>query len=261
MLATEFEKQKQKPNTTETNVFGVSWSSSTVRFSEQLQIVDVADCFGLVYGSVGSAKTAQAKFFAPSAIEQTAAFLECDKGDILYKVKWADAARVRVATSVKHARMILGNRMGQMPMAAKLAGILDVDSLTVVSANAEAATKLNYGQVGVVEERDQCTTSSMTTAEAVQGAESRLVLQSYKSRVVADCAESNARISKADTDKHIDMVRKMECQRMASDNVVSNMKILEDERQLSMLASKIEKCDKLGMHEEVRMLKRKLIDM
>lgn len=261
MLATEFDKQKHKPETSETNFFGVSWSSSTIRFSERLQIVDVADCFGLVYGTSASAKTAQAKFFAPSAIEQTATFLQCNKSDILYKVKWSDAARVRLAISVKNAHMILSNKMTQMPMAEKLAIILDVDSLTVLCANKEAAAKLHHGNVQAVEERDGCTTSSLTTAEAVQGAESRLVLQSYNSRVIADCAESNARISKADTDRHIDTIRRMESEKIAMDNVAANSKRLEDERSLLMLASKIEKCERLGMQEEVVTLKRKLVEM
>lgn len=59
----------------------------------------------------------------------------------------------------------------------------------------------------------------------------------------------------------IDMVRRMESEKIAMDNVAANSKRLEEELSLSMLTSKIEKCERLGMQEEVVTLKRKLVEL
>jgi len=57
------------------------------------------------------------------------------------------------------------------------------------------------------------------------------------------------------------LLRNWEKRKLEEMRLAANKSRLEIEGQLSLIASKIEKCERLGMHEEANSLKRKLIDM
>ena len=269
MLAALFDQNKRKPTDTATNYFAVSWSSSTVRFSEVLQIVDIADCMGVIYGSPGSAKTAQSKFFSKIELDKTAEFLQCDPSTLLYKVKWQDSARVRLAIKVEHMAKLTKQKMAQMPLAPRLASILEQSPLTVVNANSDAASRMNPTNEWIEEvQRDDYTASSMTMVEAVKGAESKLVLQSFNARIVADCAEAELRLTKAEIDKSLERVRLFKATQMAKDDIDANNAINQMKRDINQMKRDIENiktkamaCEELGLHDEAKLLKRKLVDI
>ena len=132
MLAAEFSKSNRELEDTETNYLYVPWSSAKVRFSEKLQIIDVQDCLSVVYESHGSAKAAQSKYFS-SKLTKTEKALECETGKLTMKVKWSDAARVRVAVGVKFMQKFF-DKICEMDRSADMASKLNVDTLTILDA-------------------------------------------------------------------------------------------------------------------------------
>ena len=111
----------------------VSWSSETIRFSKKLRLIDIQDCLMVVYGSVGSAKTAQSKYFSANLLS-TEKKLDCDEGKLVTKVKWSDSARVRVAADVKFMKIFF-EKVIKMPRAVDVASLLNTDLLAANMVN------------------------------------------------------------------------------------------------------------------------------
>ena len=132
----------------------------------------------------------------------------------------------------------------------------------MVNANSDAVSRMKASTEDIeYVHRDDCTTSSMTMVEAVKGAESKLVLQSLNAKAVADCAESELRLTKAETDKNLEKVRLMKASQMARDDINANVATNNMKFDMEKLKTKAALCEELGLHEEAKSLKRKLVDI
>lgn len=254
MLATEAAKVHRKHDDSLTSYFAVDWNATPVRFNENMQIIDIADCMGIIYGSEASAKVAQSKFFAAGALARTAEILGCNKDSILYKVKWQDSARMRLAIRIPHMQKLLAMKMTTMPHASKLATILDVDTLTVANANAHCQQKDAPEEVTA---EGSVTTLSLTRADVFKAADARMVMQSANRWLVATDTESEFRRMKATVDKELESVRYQEEVYKSQTRCKSAVVAAE----VANLEVKIAAAERLGMQQEAGALKRKLVDL
>ena len=251
MLATEVAKAKRKLEDTETNYLYVPWSSATVRFSEKLQIIDVQDCLSVVYESHGSAKAAQAKYFA-SDLQTTENALECETGKLMMKVKWKDAARVRAAVGVPFMQKFL-DKICKMARAADMASKLNVDTLTVRSACHEDAVEEEEGG-----KTDGKTDTRMVVTDTVfKLADPRVAAQAATRRLSADVAESIAREGRAGHQARMDEIDYQEKRHISSAKTF----VACTGEGLKLLKQKLKIAESVGMHDKAAALKRKLSDM
>lgn len=259
MLATEVDKAKRKLQDTETNYLYVPWSSATVRFSEKLQIIDVQDCLSVVYESHGSAKTAQTKYFA-SDLQTTEKALECETGKLMMKVKWSDAARVRVAVGVPFMHKFF-DKICKMARAADMASKLNVDTLTVRAACQEdvAEEEEEGGKT------DGKTDTRMVVTDAVfKLADPRVAAQAATRRLSADVAESIAREGRAGHQARMDDIDYQEKRQISSAKTSSaqfQAFVACTGEGLKLLKQKLEIAESVGMHDKAAALKRKLSEI
>jgi len=73
--------------------------------------------FGLVYGSVSSATNTQTKWFGKASIDATTKQMGAPEGGLVYKIKWEDAPRTRLALKVPKMKEFLQNHLNNMPKA------------------------------------------------------------------------------------------------------------------------------------------------
>lgn len=77
-----------------TKAFCVPWCSETVRFNNELQIVDLTDCFATLSRTPGSARVSQHKYFSVG-LKDTAERLGMSQDELLYTAKWNSTRQKR----------------------------------------------------------------------------------------------------------------------------------------------------------------------
>jgi len=135
MLASAWKTDNKKKDTTTPSYITVSWTNNVARFCETTQLVDVVDCFGLVYGTPSSATSAQNRFLGKKVYNSTESAMKVSPGTMMWKVKWAGDKQGRLAMKVNHMRDFLTMFIvDKMPKASSLVDVLDVEELTAVNA-------------------------------------------------------------------------------------------------------------------------------
>ena len=135
MIREESLRHKKKPEDHEVAFITLSWTNNVVRFSEARQLVDVLDVFGTIYGSVSSATTAQTRWLKSGEnTEKTAGQIGAEADTLVYKIKWSDEPRQRLALTVKDMRTFLQKCIPNMPRSQDIAKILETTPLTVAAA-------------------------------------------------------------------------------------------------------------------------------
>lgn len=255
MLATEFDKSKRKPEDTEVNYLYVPWSSQKVRFSEKLQIIDVQDCLSVVYDTSGSAKTAQSKYFA-SDLQTTEKTIECETGKLMMKVKWGDAARVRLAVGVTFMKKFF-DKICKMKRAPDMASKLNVDTLTVRAAcQADLLEEEENGDKA----NGNTDTRIVVTDTVFKLADPRVASQAATRRLSADVAESLAREGRAGHQSRMDDIDYNEKVQIAGARVgAEQLKLVE--QNMKLLKQKMEIAKEVGMHDKAAAIKRKLSEL
>ena len=141
MQAIDWDRNKQKKGATFANYITVEWTENVARFSEMLQIVDILDCLGLIYGSVTSATSAQTRFFGGKTLASTETKMHKNRDTLLWKVRWNDSGRARIAMKVPDMCKFLNNVIGNsLPKSKELAKLLNVDELTAMGACSAVGT-------------------------------------------------------------------------------------------------------------------------
>ena len=267
MLLSEAAKYHKPWPDYETAYFQVPWSSYPIRFHEKLQLIDVADCFYVLYSTAGSAKTAQTKVFGATNLKTTAEGVECSPDEFLYRIKWSDSARTRLAVRVKHMQTIVSYHCAHAPQSKKLASMINVDTLTVAGIGASINAKcLPTGELSDVE----CSTL-MSLGESTH-AKSRMEYQMYSSTMLAETAEQDTRrmveIQKKEHSRldslHDKALRTFERCNTGFLNQLrcdETSKLAVAESGIEYLKIKIKAAEELGMIEEVKQLKREFMDM
>jgi len=236
----------------------VQWSSATIRFSEELQIVDVQDCLAVVYESHGSAKTAQTKYFATDRTN-TENVVGCEPGKLVMKVKWSDAARNRLAVGVPFMHKFF-DKICNMPRAVDVASKLNVDTLTVRIACQEDVAEEEAGD----SPGKKTDTRIILTDTVFKLADPRVAAHAATRRLSADVAESLAREGRAGHQARMDEIDYQEKMQISNGRKFVEAQKLTVESEKSTrehLIGKIKDAESVGMHDKAAALKRKLSDM
>lgn len=274
MLATE--KSKKKLNDTDVDYVPISWSSCLIRFSEKLQIIDVQDCMNVMYETLGSAKSAQSKYFSTD-LANTERVLECEAGKLLMKVKWKDAARNRLAVGVQFMQKFC-DKICKMPRASNLASKLDVEVLTVRNLCQEDVAE----DTGDNSTDTKLATTGEITDKLVEFADPRIVTMAANRSLLAGVAESDARVGRADHQARLEAIECEEKQKISYGRLIVEGEKLKQERETNARRQLVEDekltqeretnarenlirqfrdAENLGMDDKAAALKRKVADM
>ena len=120
---------KKKP-TTDTNYFNIPWKKGVVRFSQDLQLLDLADCMAAVYKNYQTADVEMRKYFKVD-MQKTSEAIGISQELLMHKVKWQDSMRGRLCLNVKHLKLFMEKVLQHMPHSVKLASIIDKEYITV----------------------------------------------------------------------------------------------------------------------------------
>ena len=133
MLVTNYSRNHQAAIPIDTSYLNPSWTNVRIRFSEELQIIDITDCFRTLYKTDSSTRNIVSHYFSgklgaaasTSALQNTEKSLGCEPGKLLYKARWEGAGQARIAMSVPYMRLLLEKVM--QAKAAKLLKHLNDD--------------------------------------------------------------------------------------------------------------------------------------
>ena len=223
MLASEWRTSKRKKGTTDTSAFSVAWSEHTVRFNENLQIVDLGDCFTVVYGTPASANMALYRYFTVDK-QKTLDKLDVKQDDLFYTAKWEKAHQGRTCIKADIAVRFFKNMLPHMKHAVKLAEVLDKDHIDAKNTNAHFEAE----EISTANQMVSAAKSSITREEALSKANSALVLSGYNAKLMAEQAEDNLRLKRARDGIELEDIKKQEECRTAI------MRVQHQEAQLKM---------------------------
>ena len=235
MLASDWVKGKRKRAGSKTSTFAVAWSTSTVRFNEETQIVDLADCFNVVYANPETARVAIHKYFGTDR-EETYRKLGVKEENTKYVIKWENARQGRTGMKARVLKDVLLNVVpGIMKNAPRLAKMLDKDSITVENMNTDIDTSEIVGMSDTTDTKQSCKPSNIpkstiTREDALTNANSTLVLATYNTKLLAEQEEDNLRIKRAKNQFSLEDVKLYEEQCKAQLRVQSEHEQLESDR-------------------------------
>ena len=281
MLRSDFDKAKRKLEDTVPNFITLSWTKNLIRFSEKEQLIDCMDTLGTIYGSVESSTTAQTKWFAAGEnSSKTASRIGIDGQEFVFKVKWADHGRARLAIKVKHMHAFLTKCTTSLPHACDIAKILDTEALTVLGANdrSQALDEEKKTEISVVDDGSggEKFSITLTSSDMQRYVPPRTMQKLYETRAEADAAKISLESQKAALDLEVatryatykDNANKEREEHALAANkereehaLAANKRVKDAAARFSEIVEKVDAMQKLGMHEEVNALKRKLADM
>jgi hypothetical protein len=263
MLTSEWKKSNKKKGFTTTCTFAVPWSQNTVRFSEELQIVDLGDCFAVVYTtSPASASVAMHKYFTADR-ESTFNTIDAPT-DVFYTAKWEGTHQGRTCVKVYLAMKFFRTVLNHMQNAEKLAQILDKERLTVVGAMEDFNAR---GEV-IIEDKTKTmlaiAKSTVTREEALSQANTALVLSGYNTKIIAEKTEDDLRINRAQNAMKAENIKTAELWNISNLKVEHERAVLDAKRECEKegneydkLAKKFRVAEENGL-ECAKILKQKL---
>ena len=292
MLKSEVERTRAVLSNSKTSYMRVAWSPHVVRFSEELQLVDILDAFGLVYGTVSSATNAQTKWFGKASIDATTKEMGAPGGELVYKIKWEDAPRTRLALKVPKMKEFLQNQLKHMPKSKDFLDVFGEEDLTAMgtydgtiaaykeAANINPVITMSDGGIDIVgmtksdimpfvNARKMDKTCNLWLRATDAEADTRyLIAQHAKDK---SWAERSIAVSKATIEsrcneaiaknrelvhKEIAQIDKLQAQEIAQIDKLKAQEIAQiDKLQAQLIAA-----EKMGMAEEAVGIKRKLRD-
>ena len=93
------------------------WSSTSVRFNEDLQLVDLLDILTVVYKSESSASTSKTKWFGKEGLQRTCKELNIPSDELVYSIRWKGQHRARDALKMPVVKKFLDVILKHMPQA------------------------------------------------------------------------------------------------------------------------------------------------
>ena len=255
MLRTEVDKSHRGPPATVANYITLSWTTFVIRFSEKDQLIDCLDVLNMMYGSVGSANTAQTKWFGKGEhAAKTAGLLGVDPENLVYKVKWTDSPRVRLAITVKHMHAFLTKCVSSLPRSSDLAEILDTDTLTVLGAQ-DRPPPVEEGKQTEVTVTDDGSGNekfaiTLTSSDAHKFVPARVMQRLYEKKAESEEIKFSLEGQKAMLEYQV------ECKK-----AVYNDDANKHAATCEKIVHQVKTFEALGMHDEVNSLKRKLVEM
>ena len=273
MLKVDYDREKRVHGATKTNFLQVSWTSQVVRFNEELQIIDVLDSLGVIYGSVTSATTAQTKWFGKHNTETTAKVMGVAEDELLYKIKWEDSARARLALKVTNMQQFLEKQLKHMPKSKDLALLIgSKDGLTVMGA---------YDGCLATYQKETTDTSLLPQLEVVNGTDTNAkalgwhqvwpcvpARRAEKTAILmceATDAESGAKVAVANAVKakawhEAETARKKDELETRGNADAVNFRVQQENKvaEVSKWEKHLATAERLGMHEHAASLKRKI---
>ena len=270
MLKSEVERKRVVLSNSKTQYMRVAWSPQVVRFSEELQLVDVLDMFGLLYGTVSSATNAQTKWFGKASIDATTKEMGAPEGELVYKIKWEDAPRTRLALKVPKMREFIQNQLKHMPKSKDFLETFGDGDLTAMgtydgtiaaykeAVNINPVTTTSDGGIDI---------ASMTKSDIMPFVNARKMERTCNLWLRATDAEADTRYviaqhakDKSWAERSI-AVTKAAIEARSNEAIAKNRELVHNEiAQIDKLQAQLIAAEKMDMTEEAVGIKRKLRD-
>jgi hypothetical protein len=263
MLAREWKACSRKKPIAIASAFAVSWSPNTVRFSEALQVVDLVDCFAVLYASNESAKVAMHKYFSVDWAN-TLSIVGVSKEELFYTVKWHNARQGRTCIKANAATKFFGEAIPHVPNSKNLADILNKDTITSENTNEH----FNSAVICIAQEKaasalETCSTV-ITREDALAQVSGHIVQGAYQCKVMAEREEDKLRISRAQHECSVAEAKKeSELHAIFEDRKMADIKRQRDADQSyyedagRMMQQKIKMAEAAGFDDIAELFKKK----